>query len=153
SNTTSRTHLAIDDSADNNDHPDVTMSDGEGFGIVGGLANGAIIYVTKDVNAVDVKSGAGIDTFDVFGTPSANPTNPVTTLNPGGGANFIPVRGVGSTGPLNIVDGPFDVVTIGDSGSVQDILSSVTLSGPNDATSLTVDDSADPNGHPNVTIA
>jgi hypothetical protein len=149
-NAPSRTHLLVDGSADGIDHPNVILGAGS---IAGLLPGGAVItFVTNDVNSVDVKSGSGIDTFTVLSTPDDNGVNAITTLNPGGGANFITVKATGSHGPLKIVDGPFDVVTIGDAGSVQNLKSDVTLEGATTLTGLTVDDSQDTQGRA-VTLA
>src|SRR5262249_46775766 len=123
-------------------------------GKINGLSQGEIDYVTNDVNAVDVKTGTGIDTFTVLGTPNLNFNKPLTTINPGGGANFITVQGTSANGPLKIIDGPFDVVKIGNNGSVQAIQGDVPLAGPGTpiGTGLFIDDSQDMMGH-TVTLA
>src|SRR5262249_37805704 len=90
-NPPSRTHLTVDGSADSVDHPNVVLAAGSITGLT--PSGTAINFVTNDVNSVDVESGSGIDTFTVVGTSDDNGVKALTTLNPGGGANFITVKG------------------------------------------------------------
>jgi hypothetical protein len=147
-NTPNRTHLIVDDSPRNVDHTNVVLDAGR----ISNLAAGEIDYVTNDVNAVDIKTGLGMDTFNVIGTPPDNTANALTTLDPGGGANFIYVKATAPSGPLKIVDGPFDVVQVGDQGKTGNVRGDLILSSPPAATALFVDDSQDTGGR-NVALA
>jgi hypothetical protein len=127
--------LNIDDSADTTGRS-VRITEGG----IAGLSPAGINYHQADLKALNIYGGSGYNTFYVTNTPS----NPfvTTNLHSGNGVNVVNVQG--TTGPLNVVGGGYgDQVNIGDNGSVQGILGTVTVTNPPSYTALNVDDSAD----------
>jgi hypothetical protein len=137
------TQLNVDDSADSTGRT-ATI----GAGAITGLAPAAINYQTDALNILTVYGGPGANIFTVADTPSNPYWDVVTTLHPGSGA-LKTVNARGTTGPLAIDDRgspTYDVINVGNAGSVQNIQGPVTIYGwPND-TQLNVDDSADLTG-------
>jgi hypothetical protein len=111
-------NLTVDDSADAQSKT-VTITAGS----ITGLAAAAINYTLAAPGTLTIREGSAANTLTVKATPMGVPV----ALQGGGG---------------------LDAVTVGSSGSVQDIKGMLTITNPggtaNRATSLTVDDSADP---------
>jgi hypothetical protein len=135
-----RSQLNADDSADPAGRA-VTVSDSA----LVGLAPAPLYYPGDCMDLLTAWGGRGVNTFTVTNTPLFPYANEVMSLHPGGGALETVIVG-GTTGPLNIIGAgqTYDVVNVGNAGSVQGVRGAVTITGwPND-TQLNVDDSADP---------
>ena len=90
-------------------------SGGYNWGSITGLAPAAINYKYFDTSSVNITTGSAADTVNVLATG-------VTT---------------------NISDGGYDVVNVGDGGSVQGILGTLNLQDPPSYNTINVNDSAD----------
>lgn len=115
-NTFSFTALTIDDSADATGQTATVVS-----GAVTGIAPAAINWSPLDISIVQLNAGFGNDTVNVLATDT-----------------FAPVSIQGTDG--------FDQVNIGNAGSVQGILGTLTIANTVYFTNLLIDDSADATG-------
>jgi hypothetical protein len=115
------TALNVDDSADNANHTNVTVSS---LGI-SGLAPAQINYGPSELSALNVSTGTGTNTVNVWATRA-------------------PLGLVGHSGATT--------VNVGFSGNVQDIESTLTITNPPSYTGLNVDDHADTATHNNVVV-
>ena len=110
--------INVNDSADTTART-VTLgtysSGGYNWGSITGLAPAAINYKYFDTSSVNITTGSAADTVNVLATG-------VTT---------------------NISDGGYDVVNVGDGGSVQGILGTLNLQDPPSYNTINVNDSAD----------
>jgi hypothetical protein len=143
------TTLNVDDSADPGGRT-ATIS----AGAITGLAPAVLNYEQNDLNALNVWGGTGANTFNVTNTPSNYFLAVTTTLRPGGGyPDGVTVNVTRTTGPLNIIgtqQAYYDIVNLGEAGSLQNIRGAVSVSGrdPTTGTSLNlrVHDEADGTG-------
>ena len=130
------TAITIDGSADAAPHT-VSLS----ASTLSGMSPAPISFNPLDTASVNIKGGAGGNTYTVTGTP------PNTTLNTGTGADKVNIQG--TLGALNVQgQSGADVIVIGSiapaiGGTVAGILGTVTLANAGGNIALTVDDSAD----------
>jgi hypothetical protein len=136
--------LVVDDSA----NPNITNPIINANSITG-LAPGNITFNLPGLTALTVNGGpANNGVWNVTTTPAAPA---VTNLNTGAGNNLVLVQA--TAGPLNINgQNGQDSVTIGSTGTVQNVLGAVNVTNAAGQTALTVDDSANPAGRPAVVI-
>jgi Ca2+-binding RTX toxin-like protein len=116
-NPPSFTALNVDDSADTIGRP-VTITNAS----ITGLAPGVISYAQSDLFPLNIQAGSGGSTFTVQSTPNNPGHNPVPTTLSSRGA---------------------DTVTVGNAGSAQGILGSLTIQNPLAQDTIIIDDSAD----------
>src|SRR5204863_474476 len=136
-------NLTIDDSANSaarNATLGVQVIANSVYGSLTGLAPAAITY-DSEARAVTIDGGSGGNSFTIANTPILGPN---VHLNTGIGADTVTIKGVAAGTALNI-DGQSgtDPVNVGNNGSVQGILGTVTLRNDNAFEAVTVDDSAD----------
>jgi hypothetical protein len=115
--------LTVDDSADSTGR-NATISDSS----ITGLAPAAIDFLAAALQALSVGGGSGGNTFGVTATGAGY----TTTLNPGNHATA--------------GHGPGDKVNVGNAGSAQGILGTLSIQNQTALTTLSVDDSADTTG-------
>lgn len=106
-NGVSKDRLVVDDSADDADHPDVTI----GPGGITGLAPAALNFNSSWVSSLTVLGGQGQNSYAITGTPAATGVD----LNPGAGVDTITVQA--NLVPVTIdsqAGSGADTITLGD---------------------------------------
>ncbi len=134
-NTSGSTTLSVDDHVETA-HQTISI----GASVVSGLTAAPFTY-GPGVTTLSLSPGGGGATTTIDGTaPNAN------TFYSTAGNDTIAVHAVGAGGHLSISEstpGDVNTVNLGAAGSVQGILSPITLSNVNGAIDLNIDDSAD----------
>lgn len=136
-----QTTVNVDDSADPFDVPDIVVDNDpvSNVGRIHGLGNGEVIFNRRDVEAVNVKTGAGRDVFTVSLTGGTFSTHIET------GAGDDEVHVLATAGPLDITssDGR-DKVSLGSlSGSLTSIAGPVSVDADKGSIELALDDSGE----------
>jgi hypothetical protein len=115
------TTVNVDDSADNADLSNVTLSGSS----LTGLPLGPINFGTGGVSVLSITAGNGNDTWTISGTPA----DQGTTLNTGGGVDTVNVQGTTFPLTINSASGSgADTITLGDAaGTLAGITAPVTV--------------------------
>jgi hypothetical protein len=144
-NAAAGTRVNVNASADNGDHPNVTLS---ATGLTG-LAPAAINFGTDSVTTLIVTAGNGANTYTISGTPGT-----VGTLwNTGAGTDTVNVQATTRGLGINVQGGGGnDVVNLGNANSVAGIAGGVGIYAAPARTRVNVNDSADNANHPNVML-
>ncbi len=130
--TTSGSFAAVDDQTDPTGRS-ITVSSTT----VTGLTPSTITLTNSTLNNLSLFLGTGTDTTTVTGTAAA------TTLQGNTLGDTVNVQGTDTGKALTVGGIQAETINIGSSGSVQGILSAVTISNNNNGSTITVDDSSD----------
>jgi hypothetical protein len=135
----------VNDGSDNSTHNQVYLSAGALTGLTTGAA--PIYFGLASVKVLNVYVGNGGNTYNVTGTPA----DESTILNSGLGADTFNVYATGY--PLTVNGHGYDVVNLGGAGTLGNITAQVTITNSYAYDTVYVDDSADGNSHPNVSLS
>jgi hypothetical protein len=138
-------YLSIDDSGDTTGRSAMISRDSFGLDELTGLAPATIRWDPAALDpsaasALTLYGGGGGNNFTIQNLDGSY----TTTLNAGAGSNAVNV--LGTTGNLVLTSGGNDTVTIGNNGSLANILGPINISKSGGSTFLGVNDSADATG-------
>jgi hypothetical protein len=149
-NPPSYTHVTVNDSADNGNHPNVVLTPTS----LTGLAPATITFGPDDLSRLDISVGNGTNTYTVTNTQYSGVSGGnTTTLNAGtgGGTDVVNVQAASAVLIVNLNAAATSVVNLGYNNSIAGINADVWLNVQH-AYSLNVNDSADTASHPNVIL-
>ena len=144
-NAAAGTRVNVNASADNFDHPNVTLS---ATGLTG-LARAAINFGTDSVTTLIVTAGNGANAYTISGTPGTVGT----LLNTGAGTDTVNVQATTRGLGINVQGGGGnDVVNLGNANSVAGIAGGVGIYAAPARSRVNVNDGSDNANHPNVML-
>ncbi len=149
-NPPSYTHVNINDSADNGDHGNISLTATS----LTGLAPAAITFGSNDLASLTITGGGGTNVYNVFTTQNSGvPGGNLTTLNTGSRADTVYV--LGDSGAGLVINGGFgpDFVNLGSNYALLGIVRPVTINNSVGSVQVNVNDQPDLDSHPNTRLS